>query len=290
MEEACEKLGYVPYEGRFITLADLQQQRYDSQITKILAKHGMHVKANEETETQVRAAIKELFPKIPQQDLENIVTFAWQKGSKRVGEALEIPLARRVQLAVIARIRHAYTDYDALLRSFGNWQEVRAEVEPVTLQKLIEWRGEHGDEDDDLEEIVRETIVLDDDDEDDDDDAPITVESGSDESSDIEIVHRPAAEADLRAEETDERDHKYLRRYQQPQRPQKRTMTERNDIARQKISAARNALHNKSAPNGHQQVPLPNAQPIYAHPAQEPPRQIPVNGTWRVPVSSKCSL
>ncbi|KAM0723034.1 hypothetical protein Q7P37_001233 [Cladosporium fusiforme] len=279
VEEACEQLGYVPYEDRFITLADLQQQKYDSITERILAKHGMRYdnKFARESETQVRAAIKELFPKIPQEDLDNIVSYAWAKGSKRVGEATNITLARRVQLAVIARIRHKYTDYDALLRSkIYEWQETRAEVEPTTLKKLIEWRGEHGDDDDELEEIVRETIVLDDDE--DDGDAPISVASGSDHSSDVEIVHPTAANASVRAERAEDPD-RNVRRHQQPQ---KRTMSERNDIARKKIKAARGQMAYHPTQEGLRPAMHPEPQPVYApsHGGPPPPQQVMVNGTW----------
>lgn len=295
VEAACEQLGYVPYNGRFLTSVELQNQRNASLTAQIFAKHGLSYnqgKSGEESEEQVRSAIIELFPKIPQADLDHIVAHAWEKGTNRVGEARGIPLARRVQLAVIARIRHNYTDYDSLLKSFGDWLMARAEVEPDTLRKIIEWRGEQGDEDEDLEEIVRETIVLDDDD--DDDGAPISISSGSDGSSDIEIVHRPAAEEDLRAERPDELNHKYLRHYQQPQ---KRTMAQRNDIARQMIQTARGQMQNKPAPTEYRQVPPPNGQPIYALPYGVPPqppggplpptRPVMVNGTWMEPVSTR---
>lgn len=74
-----------------------------------------------------------------------------------------------MQLATIARIRHTYTDYDKLLK-LVSWKEARQIVEPMSLTKLIEWRGEQDDDAQDFEEILRETIVIDDDDDEDDDD------------------------------------------------------------------------------------------------------------------------
>lgn len=278
-------MGYVPFEGTFITIADLKQKQHNSVVAQAFAKMGLNydrVKGNEETVTQVRAAIKELFPKIPQNDLDAIVTHAWEKDTKRVGSAQDIPLPRRVQLAVIARIRHTYTDYDALLGAFGDWKGTRAEVEPACLQKLIEWRGETGDDDEALEEIVRETIVIDDE----DDDAPFagrgrdSTDAGDTSDSSIEISHRPAAAEDLRAEEASERDHRYFHR-----RLPDRTQAQRNDIAKQKIQTFRSREHNARAyahnqPVAYQHPPAPTAQRIYVPSpgTAEPPRQVVVGG------------
>jgi hypothetical protein len=285
VETACETLGFFPYQGTFITGADLKQKQHNSVVAKAFAKMGLNydrVQGNEESPEQVRAAIKELFPKIPQHDLDAIVTHAWAKNSKRVGSATDIPLPRRVQLAVIARIRHTYTDYDALLGAFGDWKSVRMEVEPGCLKKLIEWRGETGDDDETLEEIVRETIVIDDD----DDDAPFTGRGGD--SSDtgnvsdtsIEISHRPAAAEDLRAEEASERDHRYFQR-----RIPERVQAQRNDIARQKILTFRSREQNARAyahnqPPPYQHPPAGTAQRIYVpvHDSAKPPRQVIVGG------------
>ena len=76
-----------------------------------------------------------------------------------------LPLPRRVQLAVVAHIRHMYTDYDRLLKEVP-WQAARLSVEQQTLSKLAEWRGER-DDPNALEEILREVIVISEDEDDD---------------------------------------------------------------------------------------------------------------------------
>ena len=121
--------------------------------------------------TEARGAIKDLFPKIPDDDLYTIIKSAFQKGQKKVGTANELPLVRRAQLSVVAHVRHVYTRYDKLLREVG-YRDARAQVERPTLKKLVEWRG-----DDDttsggkqvLEDVFREVIVLSDDGDSDDD-------------------------------------------------------------------------------------------------------------------------
>lgn len=83
------------------------------------------------------------------------------QGTNRVGNAKELPLARRVQLAVVAHIRHTYTDYDKMLKT-GSWMEARQKVEHVSLAKLKEWRDETGEQSNEIEDTFREVIVLDD--------------------------------------------------------------------------------------------------------------------------------
>ena len=252
MDEACAKLGYTFYRGRYIKEADLVKQREQSKLAQTLAKYHIRPDAltaptQQETPDQVRAAIKELFPKIPKDDLESIVKHAWEEGTHRVGNNTSLDLPRRVQLATIARIRHEYTDYDRLLRAF-EWKEARAEVEPACLRKLIEWRGENdiGD-DNELEEIVRETIVIDDDDDVSDagdDDSVTDLEPGNVSDTSIEVTHHVAVDGDLGAESVDEGSRAYLRRLQ----PVRRDMQQRHTIAKQKIGAVRQQMRNRAPP------------------------------------------
>ncbi|KAF1823884.1 uncharacterized protein K489DRAFT_305206, partial [Dissoconium aciculare CBS 342.82] len=168
VNDACADLGYVNVRGKYMKATEASTQ---SILARTMMSHGLRpvpgagLAPERETDEQIRAAVKELFPKIPDEDLEAIMQHAWAEGSGRVGNAAFLTLSRRVQLATIARIRHRYTDYDRLLRAF-EWKQARLEVEPVCVQKLLEWRGEN-EEDDQVEEIVREVIVIDDDDDDD---------------------------------------------------------------------------------------------------------------------------
>lgn len=74
---------------------------------------------------------------------------------------------RRAQLAVIAHIRHTYTDYDSLLRQV-QYNEARRRVEKRCLDRLIRWRGDDDDAGD-MDDVLREVIVIPDDDEEEDD-------------------------------------------------------------------------------------------------------------------------
>ncbi|GAB7348429.1 hypothetical protein MBLNU459_g6852t1 [Dothideomycetes sp. NU459] len=135
--------------------------------------------------------LRELFPKIPEDDLEEIYVRAWQEGANTVGNANHMPLSRKVQLATIARIRHTYTTYDKLLREVG-WLNARKQVEQICLAKIVEWRGEHDNDPEELEEVLRETIVID---EDDIDDEQANADDESDSS--MELVQQTVAPNDL---------------------------------------------------------------------------------------------
>ena len=84
-----------------------------------------------------------------------------------MGTASGTSLVRRANLAVVAHIRHTYTNYDELLRSNMTWIHARRGVEQFTLDKLVSWRGEEDDEDDVMEDVLREVVVISDDEEDD---------------------------------------------------------------------------------------------------------------------------
>ncbi|MCJ1431914.1 hypothetical protein MMC27_001270 [Xylographa pallens] len=170
---ACLSLGVsLSRDGRVLRhqhdwIADEARSRHQNGTRlNLLAHNASNTKLSQATiDTQAREAIKDLFPKIPDKDLRDIVTHAFELGKARVGTAPELPLPRRVQLAVVAHIRHTYTDYDNLLKEVP-WNAARAMIEQASLNKLAQWRGDDDDEPDAMEDILREIIVIPDDDED----------------------------------------------------------------------------------------------------------------------------
>jgi hypothetical protein len=114
-----------------------------------------------------------------------------------VGTAVELPLARRAQLAVVAHIRHVYTNYDRLLK-LTSFQEARSIVEEPTLEKLVQWRGDDENGKTELEDVFREVIVISDDE--DDDDSVTDHANGlipADRDSSVEIVSSNALAEEL---------------------------------------------------------------------------------------------
>ncbi|PGH03850.1 hypothetical protein GX51_03838 [Blastomyces parvus] len=147
---------------------------------------------------EAKDAIKDLFPNIPTKDLNRIIKTAFQKGKRKVGTAVELPLARRVQLAVVAHIRHVYTNYDRLLR-ITSFQDARAAVEEPTLAKLVQWRGDDENGKPVLEDVFREVIVISDDEDDEEDESDLADEGFSREGrqSSVEIVSSSALAGEL---------------------------------------------------------------------------------------------
>lgn len=147
--------------------------------------------SQEEINEQADGAIRDLFPRIPNTDRQTIIEHAFKKvrhwkcsqfkiqtnlhlqggkfhGETTVGLQPGIPLSRRVQLAVLAHIRHTHTRYDKLLRE-TTWMNARKVVEPVCLDVLMKWRGDEETGRDQLDEILREVVVITDSEEEDDD-------------------------------------------------------------------------------------------------------------------------
>lgn len=100
-------------------------------------------------------------------------------GKLVVGIQEEVPFYRRVQLAVLAHIRHTHTRYDKLLRE-TDWATARATVEAACLETLVKWRGDEETGRDQMDEILREIVVISDSEYSDSDD------SADDEDDDME--------------------------------------------------------------------------------------------------------
>ncbi|KAH6683281.1 hypothetical protein B0J14DRAFT_575557 [Halenospora varia] len=120
--------------------------------------------SQEEINKQADAAIRDLFPRIPNTDRTMIIEHAFRKGAQfhgepTVGLQADLPLSRRVQLAVLAHIRHTHTRYDKLLRE-TTWMNARKAVEPVCLDVLVKWRGDEETGRDQMDEILREVVII----------------------------------------------------------------------------------------------------------------------------------
>ncbi|KAH0565824.1 hypothetical protein GP486_000772 [Trichoglossum hirsutum] len=182
VSKACSELGISTSPAGCIR--DSQNINVDSTPEAISAhyikpKRGVnflpgkeaHVKldliSQEQLNHEARNALTDLFPKIPERDLIAIISRAFRKGGGRVGNAHGLSLQYRVQLATVAHIRHQYTMYDKLIRAMPR-REARAQVEEPCLRLIVQWRGDEENDENDIEEILREVIVITDDDADDD--------------------------------------------------------------------------------------------------------------------------
>ncbi|KFA49326.1 hypothetical protein S40293_04172 [Stachybotrys chartarum IBT 40293] len=148
--------------------------------------------SQEEYNRQVDAVLRDLFPRIPHTDRQMIIEHAFDLRSssrganKPVGLSADIPLSRRVQLAVLAHIRHSHTRYDTLLKE-TSWQNSRKVVEQLCLDILVKWRGDEESGRDQLDEILREVVVISDSEEDESDTDP-----SEPSSMDIDVAPTPS--------------------------------------------------------------------------------------------------
>ncbi|RWA05267.1 hypothetical protein EKO27_g9832 [Xylaria grammica] len=146
---------------------------------KVLTKRGHHDQAayvhepgkpepipnsQREIDFEADAVLRDLFPRIPHTDRQEIIDHAFKKGGKfngedKVGMAKNITLARRVQLAALAHIRHTHTRYDELLKE-SDWANARKAVEKPCLDIIVKWRGDEETGRDQLDEILREVIEI----------------------------------------------------------------------------------------------------------------------------------
>lgn len=101
-----------------------------------------------------------------------------------MGLTTHLPLARRVQLAVLAHIRHTHTRYDKLLRE-TDWATARATIEATCLEVIVKWRGDEETGRDQMEEVLREVVVISDSEESDSDE---TADDEDYEADEIEVA------------------------------------------------------------------------------------------------------
>ncbi|RDA89941.1 hypothetical protein CP533_0293 [Ophiocordyceps camponoti-saundersi (nom. inval.)] len=146
---------------------------------------------------QADAVLRDLFPRIPNTDRQTIILRSFTKGAsfngeKAVGRTENLTLSRRVQLAVLAHIRHNHTLYDDLLKRMP-WNVARKAVQPDCLDILVKWRGDEESGRDQLDEILREVVIISDsEDEDSTEDSTdgTSVNSSAPAPSDAENMHR----------------------------------------------------------------------------------------------------
>lgn len=87
------------------------------------------------------AEIRRQFPRIPDRDLRAIIDRALEVGSGRVGRSTQIDLPSAARAAVVAHVRHNYTDYDQRLkdREFEYIEDARAAVRGKIDAVLKRW-------------------------------------------------------------------------------------------------------------------------------------------------------
>jgi hypothetical protein len=93
---------------------------------------------------QAGAAIDEQFPNIPASEKELVLKHGFKKYSGRVGRTGQIPMSKKVTLAVIAHVRHTHTGYDKLLDEGEEREQARKKIAKQTQAILREWGAKGG--------------------------------------------------------------------------------------------------------------------------------------------------
>ncbi|KAK4458747.1 hypothetical protein QBC42DRAFT_185256 [Cladorrhinum samala] len=162
------QLNRVGHHIRQMIVDEARQSLGDSQLIGDAALLGLPEpipERQEDINAQADAAIRDLFPRIPNTDRQMIIEHAFNKSkvtnpdSPPVGLAAHLTLSRRVQMAVLAHIRHNHTRYDQLLKE-TSYVNARKAVESLCLDFLVKWRGDEETGRDQLDEILCEVIVI----------------------------------------------------------------------------------------------------------------------------------
>lgn len=86
-------------------------------------------------------ALEQVFPRMPPDDLKRVLKHALKKRSGRVGRTEAHSLEHKAKLAVLAHIRHRYTDYDRLLKDGEDRDEARSVVLEEVNEISTKWGG-----------------------------------------------------------------------------------------------------------------------------------------------------
>ena len=113
-----------------------------------------------------------------------------------MGLAPDLPLSRRVALAVLAHIRHTHTRYDHIRKECG-WTNARRIVHQPCLEILVKWRGDEETGRDMETDVLRELVVITEDSDDDETDA--AADDSDPASSDSSAVKNAANSQTARA-------------------------------------------------------------------------------------------
>jgi hypothetical protein len=116
--------------------ADQRAQRREKEAVRREAADRAYIK-------RFAKAISEHYPGCPGEDADEIAQHACQKHSGRVGRSAAAKQfdAAAVRLAVIAHIRHKYTEYDRLMAQHDDQQLARWEVRPKIEEILDKWEN-----------------------------------------------------------------------------------------------------------------------------------------------------
>lgn len=90
-------------------------------------------------EHEFKAELLRLYPKMPQESVRNILQQALEKRRRRVGRTTKLDIKTKVQLAVVAHIRHRHTRYEELLKTGTGRDKARRLVADESKRVALSW-------------------------------------------------------------------------------------------------------------------------------------------------------
>ena len=206
------------------------------------------------------------------------------QNKKLVGTAEDTPLVLRANLAVVAHIRHVYTNYDQLLKVGIVRSDARRGIEQFTLNKLVSWRGDDDDDDDSMiEEALREVVVISDDEDSDEEDTLVIHRPSTRDSSlgDFPVDALQATAVDPTVlDDDDESDDEGTGPYRGPFRPIAKTATTYDHEREARMGHERHSRW-EQAINRHRHDPVPaDNREVYNINVEEANKHYSSSSTW----------
>jgi hypothetical protein len=111
-------------------------------------------------ERDFKTELLRLYPKVPPEDIPQILGQTLEKRSRRVGRTRTLDLESKVHLAVKAHIRHCRTPYEQLLRDGVERGEARRRVTALLDKVCSSWSGSTGPVDAHIPPQIRKDKTL----------------------------------------------------------------------------------------------------------------------------------
>ena len=137
VEKGKEKVGIRIPRDIYHTVQNLARDTADTRLAATERRDAAVIR-------EAEAEMKKLYPKIPPVERERCLKRAFRKHSRRIGRNGRMDMAKKVELAVIAHIRHNHTSYDALLNGGVDRKEARHKVAKEITKVRCEWGASQG--------------------------------------------------------------------------------------------------------------------------------------------------
>ena len=124
-------------------LPEVRQAEAESESRREAAreKAGLTRATRHERElARLAARLGLLYPAMPENERTDVVERAFEVGSDRVGRTTKLDEDRKLELAVIAHVRHTHTEYDERLASGEDREYIRQDIHRDVVCVIERWQ------------------------------------------------------------------------------------------------------------------------------------------------------